>query len=831
MASAQIQALLQPPSRSQSEQRTLDFLNSQFTTLSDLTGTDAFSCAVADAQQRDVALKEQLAQSRAAADALIAQTRQSAQAQLHTAQELSLLRHSLSDEVSYLSQQLVSSFSESTETVGPTLLEDLETLHRSLKELESVKAYVRVVQRALQLSEAAVKQVRADTALASVSDYEALQHFVSSVQQACSKVDEVAGQQQLHIFTFIQSLTRKTWTDMKNVLSGALLLAAEKLHWPMPVDYLAASLEDRRAFELAFANLLKLQTIGKKVHDQSTDKEGLYPIQALVQPVALRFKYHFEGARQTNRLDKPEWYFTHILNVVHEHRPFMENVLQTLLSTTEYQNIVAWREFALLLLPMLERKLRRTVPSLLVHPPVLAHTIYEALAFDISLKEEGFGVRGTSSESSSADDASADKWDGISEVILGRKEWFEAWMEGERQFAMDQYMDIISASDAWLIADDDNGDDDIVADRELRPTNSARRVKALVEQITDRYSPLPQFVHRTRFLIAVQLPILELYHSRISSSLDAFETLSSAFMRAVPGALGSVGSDSGGRAGDPKRLTSGIEGAQRLCKALISARYIAAACEGWGEELFFLELWAEINRRASLRARAEAAAALPEPTAGDAEAPEDTIFGELVQQYGKLAERAEDMLVQFVCGEVEAGLRAHFSGGAQVTPDPSAQDDITLVPTLVGPLALLSGHLSFLRATLSRTTATSLYRRIAAHLASHILQRQILYRGRGRVSAEEGRAVLAECELWVETCQVALVHSERARVEAPWRQLIQASRLLGAEGARWQEALDATFGVTGDQEWEDKMLEIAGFADLSRQEVAQILRVRADCVQ
>lgn len=53
-------------------------------------------------------------------------------------------------------------------------------------------------------------------------------------------------------------------------------------------------------------------------------------------------------------------------------------------------------------------------------------------------------------------------------------------------------------------------------------------------------------------------------------------------MRAVPGALTS---DVTGRANDPKRLTSGIEGVQRLCKALISATYLAAAMEAWGEDL------------------------------------------------------------------------------------------------------------------------------------------------------------------------------------------------------------------------------------------------------
>ena len=32
--------------------------------------------------------------------------------------------------------------------------------------------------------------------------------------------------------------------------------------------------------------------------------EGLYPIQALVHPIALRFRFHFEGQRPTNQLEK-----------------------------------------------------------------------------------------------------------------------------------------------------------------------------------------------------------------------------------------------------------------------------------------------------------------------------------------------------------------------------------------------------------------------------------------------------------------------------------------------------------------------------------------------
>lgn len=88
------------------------------------------------------------------------------------------------------------------------------------------------------------------------------------------------------------------------------------------------------------------------------------------------------------------------------------------------------REFTLQLLPVLERKLRRTVPALLAHPPILAHTIYQALAFDTALRDEGFDLPGTTA---ATPEDKEKHWEGISELVLGKKEWFEAWVEGERQ--------------------------------------------------------------------------------------------------------------------------------------------------------------------------------------------------------------------------------------------------------------------------------------------------------------------------------------------------------------------------------------------------------------
>lgn len=123
-----------------------------------------------------------------------------------------------------------------------------------------------------------------------------------------------------------------------------------------------------------------------------------------------------------------------------------------------------------------------------------------------------------------------------------------------------------------------------------------------------------------------------------------------------------------------------------------------------------------------------------------------------------------------------------------------------------------------------------MYRRVAAHLAQHILQRAIMYRGRARITPQEGKTILAECELWVETCRLALARGP-GRAEAPWRPLLQAARIVGAQDDGWRRVVDATLGTATDEEWEAVMVETLGLSELTRQDVGQIIRTRTDCAR
>jgi hypothetical protein len=71
-------------------------------------------------------------------------------------------------------------------------------------------------------------------------------------------------------------------------------------------------------------------------------------------------------------------------------------------------------------------------------PPVLAHTVYQVVEFDQQLRARGYRPRSWPTvlrEGEQLEEEEEGEWEGLSETILGREEWFEQWLEGERECA------------------------------------------------------------------------------------------------------------------------------------------------------------------------------------------------------------------------------------------------------------------------------------------------------------------------------------------------------------------------------------------------------------
>ncbi|KZT54056.1 hypothetical protein CALCODRAFT_485889 [Calocera cornea HHB12733] len=805
MPATTIQSLLKPPDKSLSTQRAAESLDSEFPTWESLN-FDALQAAVNRARAESDRLNREAEESLKAREALIQETLSTARSSLASARELSLTRHTLVDQLLSLGDEVLPPPGEERQT----MLLELERLHAQLEELSKAREYADVVVALLAHGENAQTDIPTTISPSSLTSYQSLQTFVTSLVE-CLPTNPPPS-----LAVVARSVQTRAWSHIRGALSLKLGDASQKLRWPLAIDLGTLTRPDLEAFSRGFLDLIQLQKAGDVLHaseavypGEPPRDTGLYPLQALVRPVSQRFKYHFEGSRPTNRLDKPEWYFAHMLGVVRDTATMVERVFQPLVDAGGYKQINARNEFTRLLLPILSRHLSLSVAQILNDPSLLAHTIYQTLEFDSALKDEGFSLEGTWEFRGTK----AREWEGLAGEILGDGEVFRSWLEGERKFTQARYEEMIAAPDAWIIADDEG---ERTEEDSVRTTNSARRLRALVEQVTDRYAPLPSFSQRTSFLTSVQLPLLEAYHTRVSASLDAFEALSTSFARVVPGALA-------GQIGVSQRdLTSGVEGTDRLLKAWISAEGVIVGMERWGEEVFFLELWNEINSRASLRSRAAVNASLPDVKSSEDSIVEGTLFDEMIAQYRKLSTRAEAMVIKHVTGEVEAQLKDYFVSrwNAQVS------DSLGLPPSLVPGLTSLTSHLTLLSRSLPALYLTKIYRQISGRLCSYILSRAVLHAGRGRYSPESGATFTKESQAWVEVCQGAL-GGNVLRVGKGWERLVEAGKILGIDAADFAAAVRVVWGGSEKEfiEWRQGH----GLKVISREEVMEVMRARADC--
>ncbi|OXM81277.1 hypothetical protein C364_01141 [Cryptococcus neoformans Bt63] len=793
-------------------------------------------------ERKDTKAAKELQETSKALPSLLSNTQDSLQQLLQSAQELSLQRYNLADKLS----ELIGDISGSVEGQGTldaeakgrdkqkTILNELEGLQNDLGNLQAGLAWTNMLEEAVALSDSILNpQNHKPSPLAALPHYRRLHALVEGMTRSLPK--------EMGLLRIVMDVKEQTWQGLKDIMSENLLIASEALGWPKQVVYESVPLEARRLFERAFQDLLYLQTekesleeTGASKHPQWSFGMGLYPLQALVHPIELRFRYHFMGTKGTNRIDKPEWAFANILDQMYIHQAFLTTYIQTLTSQAGYTSVSVKSEFTLLLLPILLSLLRARIPHLLDHPALLAHTVYQTVVFDEAVRGGGFDLKATSLY----EVRDAPPWEGLVGVVLREDDWFERWLTGEKKFANTRLQEIISANDAWVISEELPEEDEGLSN--MRPTISSRQVKGLVEQIIDRYAPLPELEYKLPFLLTIQFPILATYQARISGSLDAFETLSSAFVRAVPGALS--GNTRTGINFDQRTLTSGKIGVERLVKALLSSDWVGEAMRKWADGIFFVELSNDLQNSTALKWKIQSDPLVPQsikaPTAADTSYQSASVFDVLIGQYEQLSRRAEDMIVKLVTVEVENELKQHLT---RRWDNPPSAEPTNLSTHFVSALTTYTSHISTLLSLLPSLTAARLYRRIVDELSRHILQRGV-YSGWSKFSERGGQDFREEINEWKEvTAQVFRSNRWYKDVwaipyDAPWNKLVYVSKLLSLPTAPLPQSendQEPTFSQAMAVAWTDGSglveFEKRLGMEMGKEEMQRILRRRMEC--
>ena len=331
----------------------------------------------------------------------------------------------------------------------------------------------------------------------------------------------------------------------------------------------------------------------------------LLAVQVMMEQILLRFRYHFDGARSTNRLDKPEWFLAHILGLIQVlgnlfeaspdpwtpggdvaelTRRRRDTSLAEAPLRQRYVAVDAPSELLHALLYPARRKIQASMHRLVCERALLAHNIYQFITFDADLRDTYAPARVSAIS--------------LADEILAHETWFQSWLDGERAFTEQRFVSLMEKPGAWNLVQADTMDDEGVASTTLSDeeidvdtattTRCACSLVHMLTGVTEQYKPLHSLPQRCAFIIKVQRPLLDMMHHRLVRHLDAFENMSTAFSRALPGDIASFSSGPG------NELVRGEHGVTRVAKALLSADYIKKQLQEWSESTFFLGMAQDI---------------------------------------------------------------------------------------------------------------------------------------------------------------------------------------------------------------------------------------------
>ncbi|KAG0318146.1 hypothetical protein BGZ99_005837 [Dissophora globulifera] len=728
-----------------------------------------------------------------------------------------------------------------------SLIEELSDLQNKVQTLEDAKQYILIVSRAQEL----VSQSRD---LLQSSAEKGLVPYLSLVQLSNdSKV--VLGGRNSKLEAFLNASTGSLLQEFKIHLSKKMQACLDALGWPKPITHPSdLSQESQDQFDKAYKEMLLLQepTYGRLDRSGDTPFPPLLTTELMVAPLVLRFRYHFEGTRPTNRLDKPEWYLTHILEVIKDHTPFLQDYVQGVVQETEYKEYDAKNDFIRLLLRAVERKIRLSVPEMLSSPELLSHAIHETLRFDKNLREnELYLPPGQTAE-----------WQGTVQVYLGNREWLKTWLRVEKEFAVARYTQIMEDSDVWQPAYEDMGDKEYII-----PTKSAERILDLLEIITGRYRPLTTLEHRT-FLLDIQLDLLIAYHRHIRNLVDQYESMTYSFVRVMPGA-----------ASAEEINTMGISGLQNLCQWLSSVEFISSTLKDWGDDVFFLELYKDISERTNkisnpLHSENEDSEGEDSPKKRLDE--NGTIFDDSVKAFDQLSKRIQELIIKNVSKEVFSAMKPYVSlrswpqiefsaaendvrqphSPMPMTFDSSSslqQESDDVSPELYQPLTVLTHSFEFLASALPTKHFTMLYKQTALEMQDFFWKKIVMKNSFSELGGQQLRrdfqiGLLGAGRRWIRKPEnyhrklrdaAILLSLQSAKANSPPPAMVSFDERPGAgrmevEGRVYaQRTLAQVMAVLFDEDMEAETvksnLEEIGVMQLSVSEARAVVRRRVEC--
>jgi hypothetical protein len=258
------------------------------------------------------------------------------------------------------------------------------------------------------------------------------------------------------------------------------------LGWPKPIDPSYWSTNEMESLLKCFDEYTRFAAI-------CGDTDVLLrPVKVMVDPLRMRFHFHFTTDRPTNRFDKPEWFLSHILQIIEQQGPFIENVLEL----DRSGDLGVMETFVKCLSDLIVEHLVARQERIIADPFILLHTVSELFSFTTSVAERT-GV-----------DCSS-----ILNVFLVDN--LDVWIGAEARAAHESYVTLTEESLPW--------DEESLEG----PNSVSHLVIGLIELVSDLVKTLfsiSPVKAKLRYFDTVIVPVFNSFYARVEFELPAFHS-------------------------------------------------------------------------------------------------------------------------------------------------------------------------------------------------------------------------------------------------------------------------------------------------------------------
>ena len=687
------------------EARIDDYLNDKLQTLADLDNLDAL---LENVLRQQALLQRQLDDAHKLHE-------DAAETAASRAAAVQLRSDSLRQQQADIDSTLMSmTQSESSEDASQAFAASMS----KLRKLEVASGYIDLLQEVDKLGEEARSSFETSPSSA-LPPYVRMRSLLLAVRTAQNDTEDARPT----LMNQVAKHTSALYKDIERRFKDELRKTLTQMEWPAKELRLSQGILTR--FDEQVELLLELQKpdLQENAEEEAPNAIPLLPMEVMVEPLALRFRFHFYGEKPTNRLDKPEYFLSHMLDLLDQHNEFMADYMQPLIDAQNSKSNVAdalftdaVSAFITALLQLVTAKCLQLLPQVATQPQLLSHFVHELMTFDKTLMDS-WGYQPTT-------DLLID-WKGLTWEMLNTHGYFGHWLKAEKDFALSRYRSIRDSPDGGEL------DLDATELRTTKPTKGAIRVNDLLETVTDRYRNLSSFSDKLRFLMDVQIAIFDDYHSYLLGSLQSFIANTHTAGRLLQGQTA------------PDANFTGVKGLETLSKVFGSAEYLEDKMSDWNNELFFLELWDELQDRASGKKGSEAqvgrgltmedvasktSSTIKSSGEDGGSGDEGALFDETAASYRRLKERAEAEMLRALDRDARSSLNA-FTRSSQWSSISSGEfepENLAPSSSLDPTLQVLSSQIGFLATVLGAASLNRIVRQVCLVIEKEVFENVLL---------------------------------------------------------------------------------------------------------